>query len=828
MELHADTRSTEPSAMTQDAAGSGLTVLRHKERIPASPLLPNCIHWSQDGRVAVVTDAHIMITTFRNREMEFYMQNPPILSKSFIFFPQDIQHERLPVEMTAHKQESFGSGCTSYWLLRKVRSQNPKEMSLSKNESNAFIGMEWGPRDSGPNAFCAIVALSAGSRISLHFASSYQMNWTQAEVLSDHLYTFLEEYHFDVSNFTRGHKVANKVLDNDSVTSGRTKRARSARTDVSPVNELMNKCALLATLTIAWSGPIYRVHTKQEATSYIVFAGKKLVTLWEYSFQEEDRGERNSGSRYLSTLPVGWLLSEKFGWVTASTWQQFHTRQQSSMVERMMLALGTSEGMILLVNFSLTKTSSMDQLVVDRIISTPGSQPVGCLHLGSRASSNSSGENNLVATAGPEMSVWNTKDESMTTWTAHDANITGLGLSYFGDVIMSASIDGCVKAWVRAETTYICKQILVENTPYPLYGLAVSPLSVQLALLHVMPPAARPNRKSQADMSYSRVACAVEIMRSPLANSASSLIDMIYRILEHSQDVASFTDVLWLCHQDNTPPTPNENSLELSLPALLHNVKGVDLSNFTNKRSTKPLYLSICEKLETQYFSIAQDHVTEETQMAPILLLQASYLLRASIEATKEDFDVQKEGRQKLLRSLYSFWAVQNLNALHKKLKSPSLSETEVTSALLMADFLSIQSSLRQESLDLVTSTYEGFGSHADISRWKSMSRSADAENESSLSMQVGVTLPVRERCIICQKDIIHREYDFTCESEHTQQRCFLSFRAIRSVNLWKCLGCGACADKVQSMQPETPFYLLNTEGIRCRLCGSHCILFRY
>lgn len=96
--------STEASSRARNGGESDCNSVRVKERISSTPLLPNCIHWSQDGRVAVVTDTNIMITTFCNREMEFYMQNPPILSKSFIFFPADIKNEHIPVDMTAHKQ----------------------------------------------------------------------------------------------------------------------------------------------------------------------------------------------------------------------------------------------------------------------------------------------------------------------------------------------------------------------------------------------------------------------------------------------------------------------------------------------------------------------------------------------------------------------------------------------------------------------------------------------------------------------------------------------------------------------------------------------------
>jgi hypothetical protein len=75
-----------------------------RERIPGSALVPGCVSWSEDGRLAVVADASVLIATFRSRELEMYLQQSPAVSKSFIFPPECTAGEHLPVPVPVFRE----------------------------------------------------------------------------------------------------------------------------------------------------------------------------------------------------------------------------------------------------------------------------------------------------------------------------------------------------------------------------------------------------------------------------------------------------------------------------------------------------------------------------------------------------------------------------------------------------------------------------------------------------------------------------------------------------------------------------------------------------
>jgi hypothetical protein len=84
------------------------TDTRSRERIAGSPLLPDCVKWAEDGRVATVTDASIVISTFMSRELELYLQESPVISKSFIVLPEkNPPNERAPIKVPPSIQVSL-------------------------------------------------------------------------------------------------------------------------------------------------------------------------------------------------------------------------------------------------------------------------------------------------------------------------------------------------------------------------------------------------------------------------------------------------------------------------------------------------------------------------------------------------------------------------------------------------------------------------------------------------------------------------------------------------------------------------------------------------
>jgi hypothetical protein len=103
---------------------------------------------------------------------------------------------------------------------------------------------------------------------------------------------------------------------------------------------------------------------------------------------------------------------------------------------------------------------------------------------------------------------------------------------------------------------------------------------------------------------------------------------------------------------------------------------------------------------------------------------------------------------------------------------------------------------------------------------------------------------PAREACFICEKSVPFGELEVACESGHTLERCFLSFRCISAMEVWKCMGCGASASEIDLSSGTAPFYLLDSgeddendavaasaasrTKIICRLCGSYCSFSKY
>lgn len=83
-----------------------------RERIAGSPLVPGGVQWSADGRVAVVSDANVLIATFQSRELELFVRQGPVVSKSFVFLPESLSAaERVPVTIPALNEvhaRSFG------------------------------------------------------------------------------------------------------------------------------------------------------------------------------------------------------------------------------------------------------------------------------------------------------------------------------------------------------------------------------------------------------------------------------------------------------------------------------------------------------------------------------------------------------------------------------------------------------------------------------------------------------------------------------------------------------------------------------------------------
>ncbi|TMW60763.1 hypothetical protein Poli38472_000805 [Pythium oligandrum] len=902
----ASTRSPEEAEAPVVAASKWIEPNNTRERIAGSPLVPNGVQWAEDGRVAIVSEASIMISTFMSRELEMYIQNSPAISKSFVFVPESTATDRVPLSIPVFNEPTdshLPSGSLTYFLLNeKDRHQyNPKELSLSKNDGKVFVSATWGPRGSGPNSSCALLALTSSSRLSLHFSSSFHLSWKEVAVFSENIFDYLEtrQWTLKPSKEAKGTpatkpeavsqppKTSTPGKARKTATPGTgssKKRKREAQTvattpdadDVPTISmaQYTRRSALVSTLSVAWSP--FVTNTEQHTTSLIAFSGRAITTVWGYDYPSFDvfaaaenaasasaassptspSSRASANSLFLSSTPFVWLDTEKHGWVTTSVWQQ--TRREVGQVHSTLtLAMGTTEGNVLIASIPvMPRDMHVSEVPIDRVIVPPHSQPVYCLCLGSKSTFGNSKRNDLVVASGSRISVWNLnkKRGPQVSWKAHRGNVTGLGVDYFGNELFSCGIDGVIRLWnsqtgeelpfrlggsAGASTNESTSRAQSDqSTKCPMFGLAVSPNSAQIATISIIPPAARPNRKSQADVSYSRVSCALEYLPSPYATKPETFIDSICQILTNSQDMSTLTDVVWFCHEDNASITSLNGSADMTLPNLLNKLKGVSPGP-DGTGSRQPLYITLCEELEKRYYS-------SETPAETIpFFLQASYLIRSCVSPVENHVAIRDEAMQKIKRTLYIYWAercLKELLASHSQVQNfADISETERISALLMADYLSVQRPMSETSERLVTTIYNRLGSKDNIDRWSTYLQERVPEAATPPPDLLPPTPPPRQSCFICDEPVPFGELELSCASGHVQDRCFLSFQVISSMDMWKCMGCGGSACEIDFSLGRSPFYLLESHSkkansapggstlqVVCRLCGNYCSFMKY
>lgn len=838
-----------------------------RERIPGSPLVPGGVCWSDDGRLAVVSDMSVLISTFRSHELEMFQPQGPAVSKDFVFLPESTSAEHIPVAIP--QVEALGDGLpgdgATYFLLNEAdrHQNNPKELSLSKNAGKSFVQVVWGPRGSAPNASCALLALTASSRVSLHFPPSFHMSWKEAAVFSETLFSFLQSKSFQLSEARSTHVGAEETKSKKRKLDAAQRAARDS------ISEYSHQCAMMSTLSMAWS-PFMVTKDKQHTTSLLALSGRKVSTIWAYAYPTFVSDA--PAQQLLSQAPVAWIDTERHGWVATSTWQQMHRHGTAYPTqEQLTLVLGTSEGNVLLASVPVLPAAPDGQplpTALDRVIVTPNAQPVFGLCLGNRWTYSNSRTNDLLVASGSTISVWDAKKKKelkpRAKWKAHDGNVTGLATNYFGDVVFSAAVDGVIKMWekhsgkelfssdARPESSAENAEASAESSDgskNPIFGLAVSPSSAQLASVFIIPPASRPNRKSQADVSYSRVSCSLEYIPAPWVKDSQQFVDVVCRMLDESQSVDNFIDVVWFCYNDNAAVLSLQGSTEFAIPSLLSKING-ESSNApsTNVLSRQPVYLNLCDELEKRY----GESKSSDAAAVP-LFLQAALLLRSAITPADHQVAAQTAALAKIRRALGVYWAERCLTLLIAEAKKAGKplggyidgSLSEKSSALAMADFLSVQYPLTPRSQEIVTQVYGQLDTAENISEWSAFIQakaSASGQDEEDSDAVVVRVPPPRETCFICEKAVPFGELEITCVDGHTLERCFLSFRCISAMEVWKCMGCGASAGEIDLSSGTSPFYLLDTEvpreapaspttaemQIMCRLCGSHCSFSKY
>lgn len=350
-----------------------------------------------------------------------------------------------------------------------------------------------------------------------------------------------------------------------------------------------------------------------------------------------------------------------------------------------------------------------------------------------------------------------------------------------------------------------------------------------------------------------------------MGENPGQFVDVVCRILNESQSVSSFMDVVWFCYNDNAAVTSMNGSTELVIPGLLNKIKtsiGGEASD-SEVLTRRPAYLYLCEELEKRYYEASPTSDAAESDARPSipLYLQASMLLRSAITPADHQVAAQNAALAKIRRTLGVYWAERCLAALMAASKKAGQalreflesSSSEKTSALVMADFLSVQEPLAARSEALITHIYDQLDPPEQVAAWiayvkaKATASSEIETADESASPSTARVPPPRETCFICEKSVPFGELEIVCESGHTLERCFLSFRCISAMEIWKCMGCGASASEIDLSSGTSPFYLLDSEvqgeeeeeedttssaasgtKIICRLCGSFCGFSKY
>jgi hypothetical protein len=128
------------------------------DHLPGTPIIPDCVHWSMDGKVAFVTEDAIIVSTYLNKELSPYMSQPPFVTRSFALLKSSNNISSLPPPPSSSPSTKHDSmnhsitvdepGTIMYSILHhtsdKTSAISSREISLGKGE--VFIQAVWGPR----------------------------------------------------------------------------------------------------------------------------------------------------------------------------------------------------------------------------------------------------------------------------------------------------------------------------------------------------------------------------------------------------------------------------------------------------------------------------------------------------------------------------------------------------------------------------------------------------------------------------------------------------------------------------------------------------------
>ncbi|CAK4429993.1 unnamed protein product [Aphanomyces euteiches] len=639
------------------------------EHLPGAPILPDCVRWSADCKLACVTDESVMISTFLNKDLSRYLLHPPFLTRYFLPLPTKDKDFLIP---PPPENVDSASGSMTYRILHEMtrsNSSNPREISLAKGDAGmTFAAAVWGPRGSAPRSSCAILTLTSNSHIVLYHPSVLDFNWKEVAVLSKSLKKY-------VSGNDWSHLEASQDPFFATPPSLKKQKTQDDQACSPQSVTFVNQSDLISVTSVAWSSASYDVDTST-TSSLLAFCGRTITTVWRYH-HDNHRMEED---------PIAMAHTGPHGWPTCSTWMHMETSD---------LALGTSSGNVLLLSLQGSELS------IQRVLTTPHFQPVYSLQYTLH---------DISVASGTHISIWNTSSEELDKeprfWQAHNSNITCLELNHMDDTIFSSSTDGCVKCWNKSGVEVTMKNLPRNN--YPIFGLSMSPNCIQLAVGYVCPPAAKPSRITQADTTYARLSSGLECFAAPNAQNAKSLAVSV----ESQSSLDSIGDILAYCHLENSAFQAKQSEM-----SLLH----VD-----PLPESKPLYAEFCAILESKYAALQ----SQEQWNMP-LYLQVAYQVCTNVAASS-NFEILSRLRQLIICYWCENTLEQILDQdNHKDTALSALLMADYL--LLSASTNPTKWRLTKLSERLVEHAYQKFGNSEDMARLKSNQQLPPAREQCGL-----------------------------------------------------------------------------------------------
>ena len=470
-----------------------------------------------------------------------------------------------------------------------------------------------------------------------------------------------------------------------------------------------------------------------ERESYIALCSPTLISVWKY----------DSLTMSVSQVPVGTLVLQNEDWLTASMW----TEDQGHLI------IGTVEAGIQV--FQATMTSDAVDLQLMFKLSDAGTIcPISFFEpMDSQC---------VLYAAGPCIFSLNLETQTGQLVAQHKQQVVGAFVRSSDHHVAVAYIDGQIQVWDWKSSTLV-SEIRSKNDSSSqlsaLHGVCLSPNGIMFASALIVDD--QDMLDSMAFKIESLPKTEIEYSTTLNDSSGDFICERIRNIVleNYKRDTpVMIWDVVWLLYLDAMESFDREEEQESTVDVVL--------------RSLAQL---IEEKTNHPYFA------------------QASYLVRSNLPVEVEMS--LSPPIDSVANIIWEYWAEETLRKLFNGKSTPTLTELEQTSILLMADLLKT----RNRASSLVELVYLHFVSNSD-----------------------GRKPQAREKCPRCSQAIAWHPVAASCPDGHMYSRCSVSFQIIVEYSPYKCSGCNART----SLSGLNSAVFQNVElSSCCRFCRSHCLI---